>query len=103
MPYVIAEPCVATCDQACVAVCPVDCIAGPLTAEEVEAIPHVERRVRLATIQLYIDPDACICCAACQPECPVDAIFDEGELPPGWEHYAERNAAFFRERDARSG
>jgi Na+-translocating ferredoxin:NAD+ oxidoreductase RNF subunit RnfB len=55
MPYVIAEPCVATCDTACVAVCPVDCIHGPLPAEEMARIPREERATRLAGLQLYID------------------------------------------------
>jgi len=46
---------------------------------------------------LYIDPTECIDCGACVPECPVDAIFRETELPSQWEAYlginAERSAA----------
>lgn len=85
MPYVIAEPCISTCDTACVSVCPVDAIHG--------SPPR---------LQLYIDPDACICCGACEPECPVDAIFDEDDLPERWRSYAEINARYFRERSDRS-
>ena len=86
MPYVIAEPCVSTCDTACVEVCPCDAIHGPPEA-------HARGGARL---QLYIDPEACICCAACEPECPVDAIFDEDDLPAAWAHFAALNAQFFR-------
>ena len=38
MPYIIAEPCIGTCDTACVPVCPVDCIHGPLTLDEIDDI-----------------------------------------------------------------
>src|SRR5215212_5147218 len=58
MPYVITEACIGTKDKACVDVCPVDCIyEGPE--------------------QLFIHPDECIDCGACEPECPVTAIFPE--------------------------
>ena len=66
MTYVIAEPCVNEKDTACAEVCPVDCI-HPLKDEE-----EFEKET-----MLYIDPDECIDCGACAPECPVDAIFDE--------------------------
>jgi NAD-dependent dihydropyrimidine dehydrogenase PreA subunit len=59
MTYVIAEPCVDVMDQACVAVCPVDCI-------------HFEQGTDRT---LYIDPNECIDCGACEPECPVNAIY----------------------------
>jgi NAD-dependent dihydropyrimidine dehydrogenase PreA subunit len=100
MTYVIAEPCTATCDQACLDVCPVDCIHGPISHEEIRAIAKDERRVRLPTIQLFIDPDDCIHCGACEPECPVAAIFADDALPPRWAHYVEKNARFFSDRRA---
>ena len=65
MAYVIAEPCVDTMDQACVSVCPVDCI-------------HFDEGVDRT---LYIDPNECIDCGACEPECPVNAIFAEDAVP----------------------
>jgi len=77
MPYVIAEPCVGVKDKSCVAVCPVDCI------HEGED-------------QLFIDPNECIDCGLCEPECPVDAIFMEDELPAQWKDYVTRNADFFK-------
>lgn len=77
MPYVIAEPCIGVKDKSCVAVCPVDCIHE---GEEM----------------LYIDPNECIDCGLCEPECPVDAIFMEDELPDQWKDYAQKNADFFK-------
>jgi NAD-dependent dihydropyrimidine dehydrogenase PreA subunit len=95
MAYVITEPCVGTCDTACVDVCPCDCIQGPVSLPDVRAIPAAERRVRLATVQLYVDPEDCIDCGACEPVCPVGAIFRDDDLPAHWAHYKELNAAFF--------
>ena len=88
MTYVIAEPCVNTKDTACAEVCPVDCI-HPLKDEE-----EFEKET-----MLYIDPDECIDCGACAPECPVDAIFDENEVPEQWAQYTQINADWFANRD----
>lgn len=41
---------------------------------------------------LVIHPDECIDCALCEPECPVDAIFSEDEIPEGQEEFLEINA-----------
>ena len=95
MAFVIAEPCVSTCDTACVAVCPVDCIHGPIDKTGLGA--EVEGLETLDGLQLYIDPEECIDCGACEPECPVEAIYDEDELPAEWEKYTEINANFFKE------
>ncbi len=92
MAYVITEPCISTCDTSCVKVCPVDCIHGPLSEREIEDIPERDRPKLLAKIQLYINPDTCIDCAACEPECPVDAIFEADAVPDKWHHYIELNA-----------
>jgi ferredoxin len=72
--YVIAEPCIDTKDKSCIAVCPVDCI-------------HELGRM------LVIDPDECIDCGACEPECPVEAIFPEDALPEQWHAFEAINAA----------
>jgi NAD-dependent dihydropyrimidine dehydrogenase PreA subunit len=93
MSYVIAEPCIGVCERACVEVCPVDCIHG-------EGYPKYTRgdnleAHQLAGLQMYIDPDMCIECGSCEPECPTGAIFQEEELPTRWLHYLEKNAAFF--------
>ena len=73
MTYVIAEPCVSTCDTACVEVCPVDCIHGPEDKKGAGAEAK-EDGFDPEGKQLYIDPDECIDCGACEPECPVEAI-----------------------------
>src|SRR2546426_770690 len=72
MPYIIAEPCIGLKDRSCVDVCPVDCI---YEGED----------------QLYIHPDECIDCGACEPECPVTAIFPEEDTPPQWKSYIAKN------------
>lgn len=82
MTYVIAEPCIDVIDQACVSVCPVDCI-------------HFDQGVDRI---LYIDPDECIDCGACEPECPVNAIFPEDSLPSQWAAYTELNARWFKDK-----
>ena len=86
MAFVITEPCLSTCDQACVSVCPVDCI------QPADGYPEGED---ITNKQLYIDPEVCIDCNACTPECPVDAIFEEGDVPEEWEHYIQINADHF--------
>jgi ferredoxin len=48
---------------------------------------------------LFIDPDECIDCGACEPECPVEAIFAEEDLPAQWSPYIEINAKYFELRD----
>lgn len=73
MAYVVADPCVKCKYTDCVAVCPVDCF--------------YEGKNSLA-----INPDECIDCGACEPECPTTAIFEESELPAKWAAYKEINA-----------
>ena len=81
---VVTDPCIGTKDTACVDVCPVDCIHP--TDGEGEPI-------------LYIDPDECIDCGACEPECPVEAIFAEDDLPEEWSRFTEINAKYFELKD----
>lgn len=95
MAYVITEPCHGVCDTACVSVCPMDCIHGPLSLEEIRALPEGERGEKLAGVQLFINPDDCIDCGACAPECPVSAIYLDDEVPEQWQEYIEKNARFF--------
>ncbi|MFT3760228.1 ferredoxin FdxA [Thauera sp.] len=73
MTFVVTEACVRCKYTDCVAVCPVDCFhEGPNF--------------------LVIDPDGCIDCGVCVPECPIGAIFDEAELPPDQLEFVEINA-----------
>lgn len=87
MTYVIAEPCIGTKDTSCVAVCPVECIHP--TSDE----PEFEKEE-----MLYIDPEVCIDCGACEPECPVDAIFEEEYLPEKWQKFTQMNADWYQNR-----
>lgn len=75
MPYVITETCIRTKGRACVDACPVDCIYEGAT-------------------QLYIHPDECIDCVACEAECPVTAIFPEEDVPQDMQ--LVRNALYRR-------
>lgn len=78
MAYVIAAPCVDVKDRACVEECPVDCI-------------YEGNRM------LYIQPDECVDCGACEPVCPTEAIFYEDDLPKDQAEYLDVNAEFFAE------
>jgi len=77
MSYVITEACISVKDRACVDVCPVDCI---YEGEE----------------QLLIHPDECIDCGACEPECPVTAIFPEEDVPANLKSYIAKNKDVFQ-------
>jgi ferredoxin len=73
MTFVVGENCIKCKYTDCVEVCPVDCFyEGPNF--------------------LVIHPDECIDCVLCEPECPVNAIFAEDELPPGQEDFLQLNA-----------
>ncbi len=76
MTYVIAEPRIDVKDKSCVEECPVDCIY------------EGER-------MLYIHPDECVDCGACEPVCPVEAIFYEDDVPEQWAQFTVENAKFF--------
>jgi len=91
MTYIIAEPCVGVCDTACVDVCPVDCIKP--TRDEWPDKGYDEDN--LEGKMLYIDPEECIDCGACEPECPVEAIFEESEVPEEWTSYIAKNYDYF--------
>ncbi|MBC8197396.1 MAG: ferredoxin family protein [Candidatus Marinimicrobia bacterium] len=95
MAYIIAEPCVGTCDTACVEVCPVDCINGPHDKEGAGEEAKVDG-FDPENLMLYIDPEECIDCGACEPECPVEAIFEEDALPEEWSKFIEINANWYQ-------
>ena len=75
MTYIIGEACVDVKDISCQSVCPVDCI------HEVDRM-------------LVIDPEECIDCGACEPECPVEAILPEDAAPEDWQPYVKINYLF---------
>jgi len=78
MTYVVTENCIKCKYTDCVDVCPVDCFhEGPNF--------------------LVIDPEECIDCTLCEPECPAEAIFAEDDVPSGQEHFTELNAELSRD------
>ena len=84
MTYVITEACVDIKDKACIEECPVDCIY------------EGER-------MLFIHPDECVDCGACEPVCPVEAIYYEDDVPDQWSAYTGINADFFEELGSPGG
>ena len=89
MTYVICEPCVDVKDSVCVDICPCESIR-PNPFDESDEYNEVD--------QLYIDPDTCIECGVCEPECPVEAIFFKDDVPEEWEHYIEINADYYKKQ-----
>jgi len=91
MTYVVAEPCIGTKDRSCVEVCPVDCFYDYSNAEENKKVgkePGKDGDFGL----LVIHPDECIHCGACEPECPVEAIYEDDDVPEQWKDFVELNA-----------
>jgi ferredoxin len=73
MAFVVCEPCQDCKYTDCVTVCPMECFYQD-------------------AVMLYIDPEACIDCEACVPECPVGAIFHEDNVPGPWTAFVALNA-----------
>src|SRR2546430_5066002 len=76
MTYVVTESCIKCKYTDCVDVCPVDCF-------------------REGPNMLVIDPDECIDCTLCVPECPVEAIFAEDDVPDAQKEFIALNKEFF--------
>lgn len=85
MTRVITSKCIGTKDTSCVDVCPVDCIHPKKDSPDFGGVEH-----------LYINPDDCIDCGACESACPVNAIFPDDEVPEGEKQYIQINADYFK-------
>lgn len=72
MAHIVTEPCYDCKYTDCCVVCPVECFYQDES-------------------MLYIDPADCIDCEACVPECPVEAIFAEGNVPGQWSNFIQIN------------
>ena len=73
MAFVVTEPCFGCKYTDCVVVCPADCF---YEGEQM----------------LFIDPEQCLDCGACESECPVHAIYYEDNVPAEWREYIALNA-----------
>jgi len=73
MAHVVTQPCIKCKYTDCVTVCPVDCF-------------HEDAEM------LVIDPEVCIDCGACIPECPVQAIYAEDDVPENMKDFIKQNA-----------
>lgn len=81
MAFVVCEPCRGCKYTDCCVVCPCECFYQDET-------------------MLYIDPDSCIDCNACAPECPVEALYRDADVPAKWSGFIQLNATRSRELNA---
>jgi len=84
MTYIITQSCVDILDKSCIDECPVDCIYE-------------------GARMLYINPDECVDCGACEPACPEEAIYYEDDVPEDLRAYRDINAQFFDELGSPGG
>ncbi|MEE9225916.1 MAG: ferredoxin family protein [Bacteroidota bacterium] len=85
MTWVITKLCIDCIDTECIQVCPVNCIYALTTSDD--KYPN----------QLYIHPEECIDCAACEPACPWEAIFQDEAVPEIFKEDTEINAQIFKD------
>jgi len=89
MAFVVTRLCRDCKDFGCLEVCPCDCILEHAPPAGASHLPN----------QLYIDPDECIDCAACVPECPWEAIYPDTDVPAAFEPDVALNALVRERRD----
>ena len=80
MTHVVVGRCVDCRYTDCCTVCPVDCFYETTNPA-----------------MLVIDPETCIDCELCVPECPINAVYPESELPECYEDWTEKNAELFED------
>jgi NAD-dependent dihydropyrimidine dehydrogenase PreA subunit len=84
MTYVVTEPCIDVLDKACIDECPVDCIYE-------------------GARMMYVNPNECVDCGACEPVCPMEAIFYEDDVPETWAAFVPAAQEFFTDLGAPGG
>ena len=84
MTYVVTQACIDLLDKSCIEECPVDCI-------------YEGNRM------MYINPDECVDCGACEPVCPQDAIYHEIDVPGSMELFTEGSAHLIEVTGATGG
>ena len=89
MTWVITRLCRDCLDLSCVEVCPVDCIYE-YQGDDRDTFPE----------QLYIDPEECINCGVCEPECPWEAIFEDEQVPDVFQADVALNARILEAKDS---
>jgi NAD-dependent dihydropyrimidine dehydrogenase PreA subunit len=85
MTFIVTQPCLAEKNRSCAEVCPVDCIY--------DESDELDRMV-------FINADECIDCGACEAACPVNAIFQDTEVPEEWQEYVDLNQQWFEDKDS---
>ena len=88
MPYVVTAPCIGSKKRACCEVCPADAfyenkdkslndkVGRPAPSDGDDGM-------------LFINPNECLHCGACESECPVEAIYEDSNVPEKWSEYVE--------------
>ena len=98
MSFIIGSKCVSVCDTGCLQACPVDCIHGPIdTLGSGVEVYDLKKNGKIDGKQLFINPDECIECGACLPECPPGAIFEyeQDAIDAGEKEFVHKNYNFF--------
>lgn len=89
MSHIVTSPCIGTHDTACMKVCPVNCFYD---------VPLSDLGLEGDKI-LIINPDECIDCGLCVPECPVAAVFPLDDVPENEKQYIDLNKNWFSGKD----
>ena len=96
MARVVTSPCIGTHDTACMKVCPVNCYYD-VELSELGLEPKSDKPE--LTKMLVINPDECIDCGLCEPECPVQAVFPADDVPEQDKKFVEINRNWFAGKD----
>ena len=96
MAHVVFSPCIGTHDTACMKVCPVNCFYD-VELSELGEEPKADKPE--LTKMLIINPDECIDCGLCVPECPVAAILPLDDVPEEEKRFNDKNKDWFVGKD----